>query len=92
MLNKSQGNECITSPGQEEQNFFTMLMHSRGEISFYKGVNTGVRSPLFHNHCSVGGTSSLLSNSKTQIAELKNIKKFDSVIVLTRQAKKELQW
>ena len=67
-----------------------MSRHSKIEISFYKGVETGVRSSIFHNHCSVSGTSSVSSNSKT--ADLPITKNFNSMIVLTEEARKELEW
>ena len=67
-----------------------MSRHSKIEISFYKGVETGVRSSIFHNHCSVSGTSSVSNNSKT--ADLPITKNFNSMIVLTEEARKELEW
>ena len=62
--NKFERNERITSPGKEGQNCFTMSRHSKREISFYRGVDTGVGSFIFHSHCSVSGSSSVSSNSK----------------------------
>ena len=39
--NEFQRNECITSPGKEGQNDFTMSRHFKREISFYEGLHTG---------------------------------------------------
>ena len=89
--NKFERNKCISSPGKKGQNYFTMSRHSKREISFYKGADTSVRSSLFHSHCSVSGTSSVLSNSKTTDNRTCNYKKFQFNIVLTDEARKELQ-
>ena len=88
--NKFQRNECITSPGKEGQNYFTMSRHSNREISFYKRADTGVRLSIFHSHCSVSGTSSVSSNSKTTDSTTYNYKKF-RFNDLTEEARKELQ-
>ena len=74
--NKFQGNECIASSGKEVQNYFRMPRHSKREINFYKGVDTGVRLGLFHSHCSVSGTSSVSSNSKKTDNKTCKYKKF----------------
>ena len=66
----SKRNECITSPGKEEQNYFTMSRNSKREISF-----TCLKSSLFHSHCSVSGTSLVLSSSKTTNSRTCNYKK-----------------
>ena len=62
--NRFQRNGCITSPGKQRQNYFTVSRHSKREIGFYKRVDTDVRSSLFHSHCIVRSTSSVSSNSK----------------------------
>ena len=88
---KNSKDECITSAGKEGQNYFTMSSYFKTKITFCKGVDKGVRSSLFHSHSSVSSSSSVLSNSKIKIAELASTKKFDSMIVLTEEARKELQ-
>ena len=62
-----------------------MSIHSKREISFYKGIDPGVTLSLFHSHCIVSGTSSVSSNSKTT-----DSKTFDSMVVLTEEARIEL--
>ena len=62
-----------------------MSTHSKREISFYKGIDPGVTLSLFHSHCIVSGTSSVSSNSKTT-----DSKTFDSMVVLTEEARIEL--
>ena len=91
-VKKNSKDECITSAGKEGQNYFTMSSYFKTKITFCKGVDKGVRSSLFHSHSSVSSSSSVLSNSKIKIAELASTKKFDSMIVLTEEARKELQW
>ena len=64
-----------------------MSRHSKREISFYKGVNTGVSFSLFYSHCSVSGTYSVLSNSKTTYSRTCNYKKI-SIQCFDRGSKK----
>ena len=86
--NKFQRNECITSSGKEGQNYFTMLVHYKREISFY----TGVRSSLFLSHCSVSDTSSVSSNSKATDSRACKYEKFRFNGSFDRGSKKKLQW
>ena len=51
--------------GKEGQNYFTVPRHSKIKISFYKGIDTGVRLSLFYSHCSVSGAFSVSSNLKS---------------------------
>ena len=53
-----------------------MSRHSKRKISFYKEVDTGVRSPLSHSHCRVTSSFSLSSNSKTTDSRTCKYKKF----------------
>ena len=85
---KFERNECIASPRKKAQNYFTMSKHSKRGISFYKGVDTGVRSSIFHSHCSVSGTSSISSNSKTIDIRSCNYKKFRFSYSFDRGSKK----
>ena len=49
--------------------------YSKTEISFYKGADTCSTSSS-HSHCSVSGTSSISSNSKTTDSRICNYKIF----------------
>ena len=67
-----------------------MSRHSKRETSFYKEINTGrlfstatgvLAAPLQHR-----------AIQRQQIVELASTKNVDSMIVLTEEARKELQW
>ena len=64
--NKFRGNESLTSPGKEVQNYFTVPKHSKRKISLCKGDGTDVMTSLFYSHCSISGSSSVSKNSKTK--------------------------
>ena len=53
------------SQERKDKLYFTISGHSKRDISLYKGIDTGARSSLFLRNCSVSGTFSVSSNSKS---------------------------